>query len=105
MRPRGCSLQGAALAPGTGGGVAGERVWQMRWRDGEEKVEGWMRESIAEIVWRIGEAPFLVHLFSIDGDGVTVRPAGARVAVELARLRRALNTSMTWLLLVSAVTI
>ena len=72
---------------------------------GEEKVEGWMSESIAEIVWRIGEAPFLVHLFSIDGDGVTVRPAGARVAVELARLRRALNTSMTWLLLVSAVTI
>ncbi|CAL4935801.1 unnamed protein product [Urochloa decumbens] len=42
---------------------------------GEEKVEGWMRESIAEIVRHIGEAPFLVHLFSGDGDGdgVTVR--------------------------------
>ena len=35
-----------------------------------------MRESIAEIVWRIGEAPFLVHLFSNDdgeGERVTVR--------------------------------
>ncbi|CAN6297864.1 unnamed protein product [Urochloa humidicola] len=40
---------------------------------GEEKVEGWMRESIAEIVRHIGEAPFLVHLFNGDGDGVTVR--------------------------------
>lgn len=43
---------------------------------GEEKVEGWMRQSIAEIVRHIGEAPFLVHLFSSD-DGecerVTVR--------------------------------
>jgi hypothetical protein len=33
-----------------------------------------MRESIAEIVRHIGEAPFLVHLFSSDDDdGVTVR--------------------------------
>lgn len=41
---------------------------------GEEKVEGWMRESIAEIVRHIGEAPFLVHLFSDDDDaGVTMR--------------------------------
>ncbi|CAN6281484.1 unnamed protein product [Urochloa humidicola] len=40
---------------------------------GEEKVERWMRESIAEIVRHVGEAPFLVHLFSGDGDGVTVR--------------------------------
>ncbi|GJN23396.1 hypothetical protein PR202_gb11043 [Eleusine coracana subsp. coracana] len=39
---------------------------------GEEKVEAWMRDSIAEIVRNIGEAPFLVHLFSGD-DGVTVR--------------------------------
>ncbi|WVZ60469.1 hypothetical protein U9M48_010485 [Paspalum notatum var. saurae] len=39
---------------------------------GEEKVEGWMRESIAEIVRHVGEAPFLVHLFSSD-DGLTVR--------------------------------
>ncbi|XP_062214671.1 uncharacterized protein LOC133915501 [Phragmites australis] len=36
---------------------------------GEEKVEGWMRESIAEIVRNIGEAPFLVHLFSSDDGG------------------------------------
>ncbi|XP_066330098.1 uncharacterized protein [Miscanthus floridulus] len=43
---------------------------------GEEKVEGWMRESIAEIVRHIGEAPFLVHLFSSDdgeGERLTVR--------------------------------
>jgi hypothetical protein len=41
---------------------------------GEEKVEGWMRESIAEIVRHIGDAPFLVHLFSSDDDdGVTLR--------------------------------
>lgn len=41
---------------------------------GEEKVEGWMRESIAEIVRHIGEAPFLVHLFSgDDGERLTVR--------------------------------
>ncbi|KAL6637803.1 hypothetical protein ACP70R_025375 [Stipagrostis hirtigluma subsp. patula] len=41
----------------------------------EEKVEGWMRESIAEIVRNIGEAPFLVHLFSSDdgGERVTVQ--------------------------------
>ncbi|KAF8674262.1 hypothetical protein HU200_048084 [Digitaria exilis] len=39
-----------------------------------EKVEGWMRESIAEIVRNIGEAPFLVHLFSSDDNaGVTMR--------------------------------
>jgi hypothetical protein len=44
---------------------------------GEEKVEGWMRESIAEIVRNVGEAPFLVHLFSGDdgcgAERVTVR--------------------------------
>ncbi|XP_066386173.1 uncharacterized protein [Miscanthus floridulus] len=43
---------------------------------GEEKVEGWMRASIAEIVRHIGEAPFLVHLFSSDdgeGERITVR--------------------------------
>ncbi|KAJ1293701.1 hypothetical protein BS78_01G088600 [Paspalum vaginatum] len=43
---------------------------------GEEKVEGWMRESIAEIVRHVGEAPFLVHLFSSDdgeGERLTVR--------------------------------
>ncbi|CAD6214440.1 unnamed protein product [Miscanthus lutarioriparius] len=43
---------------------------------GEEKVEGWMRESIAEIVRHIGEAPFLMHLFSSDdgeGERLTVR--------------------------------
>nr|CDI66536.1 Conserved hypothetical protein 12 [Saccharum hybrid cultivar R570] len=43
---------------------------------GDEKVEGWMRESIAEIVRHIGDAPFLVHLFSSDdgeGERVTVR--------------------------------
>jgi len=41
-----------------------------------EKVEGWMRASIAEIVRHIGEAPFLVHLFSSDdgeGERLTVR--------------------------------
>ena len=41
-----------------------------------EKVEGWMRASIAEIVRHIGEAPFLVHLFSSDdgkGERITVR--------------------------------
>jgi hypothetical protein len=43
---------------------------------GEEQVEGWMRESIAEIVRNIGNAPFLVHLFSDDdgnGERVTVQ--------------------------------
>jgi hypothetical protein len=41
---------------------------------GEEKVERWMRESIAEIVRHVGEAPFLVHLFSGgEGERVTVR--------------------------------
>ncbi|CAM0876086.1 unnamed protein product [Alopecurus aequalis] len=44
---------------------------------GEEKVEGWMRESIAEIVRHVGEAPFLVHLFQDGREGVTVERESA----------------------------
>ncbi|GJM96537.1 hypothetical protein PR202_ga13380 [Eleusine coracana subsp. coracana] len=53
---------------------------------GEEKVEAWMRDSIAEIVRNIGEAPFLVHLFSGD-DGVTVRrePAAPESWLDVRR--------------------
>lgn len=53
---------------------------------GEEKVEGWMRESIAEIVRHVGEAPFLVHLFS-DDDRVTMRrePASAEAWPDVRR--------------------
>lgn len=50
----------------------GEEETEVVEKIGEEKVEGWMRDSIAEIVRNIGEAPFLVHLFSGD-DGLTVR--------------------------------
>ncbi|KAL6843530.1 hypothetical protein ACP4OV_026592 [Aristida adscensionis] len=58
-----------------GGVVGGEEGEEAVEKVGEETVEGWMRESIAEIVRNIGEAPFLVHLFSGDGgeDRVTVR--------------------------------
>jgi len=60
-------LMGSVFGRGDGNDEELEKV-------GEEKVEGWMRESIAEIVRHIGEAPFLVHLFSSDDDdGVTVR--------------------------------
>jgi hypothetical protein len=57
---------------------------------GEEKVEGWMRESIAEIVRHIGEAPFLVHLFSSDdgeGERLTVRrePAAPEIWPDVRR--------------------
>lgn len=48
---------------------------------GEERVEGWMRESIAEIVRHIGEAPFLVHLFN-DDDGGSGRGGAGRVTVR-----------------------
>ncbi|XP_062212344.1 uncharacterized protein LOC133913258 [Phragmites australis] len=53
------------------------RVWGSGEEEEEavEKVDGWMRESISEIVRHIGEAPFLVHLFNSDdgGERVTVR--------------------------------
>ncbi|XP_051179247.1 uncharacterized protein [Lolium perenne] len=57
---------------------------------GEERVEGWMRESIAEIVRHVGEAPFLVHLFrdnDRDGGGVTVQrePASAETWPDVRR--------------------
>jgi hypothetical protein len=57
---------------------------------GEETVEGWMRDSIAEIVRHVGEAPFLVHLFRDDGlgeGGVTVRrePASAEAWPDVRR--------------------
>lgn len=56
---------------------------------GEERVEGWMRESIAEIVRHVGEAPFLVHLFrdGREGDGVTVQrePASAEAWPDVRR--------------------
>lgn len=58
---------------------------------GEERVEGWMRESIAEIVRHVGEAPFLVHLFRDDGreggGGVTVQrePASAETWPDVRR--------------------
>jgi hypothetical protein len=58
------------------GTVFGREEDEVLEKVGEEKVDGWIRESIAEIVRHIGEAPFLVHLFSSgDGDGehVTVR--------------------------------
>ncbi|KAG8062503.1 hypothetical protein GUJ93_ZPchr0003g18671 [Zizania palustris] len=41
----------------------------------EERVERWMRESIAEVVRYIGEAPFLVHLFN-DNDSDSGREGG-----------------------------
>ena len=55
---------------------------------GEERVEGWMRESIAEIVRHVGEAPFLVHLFQDDGrEGVTVErePASSEAWPDVRR--------------------
>ncbi|RLN16260.1 hypothetical protein C2845_PM02G04610 [Panicum miliaceum] len=67
LRDREEGLLGSVFGRGDGDEEELEKV-------GEEKVEGWMRESIAEIVRHIGEAPFLVHLFSSDDDdGVTVR--------------------------------
>jgi hypothetical protein len=53
-----------------------------------EKVEGWMRESVVEIVSHIEDALFLVHLFCSDddeGERVTVRSGRSRDAEELAR--------------------
>lgn len=46
-----------------------------------------MRESIAEIVRHVGEAPFLVHLFSDGREGVTVRrePASAEAWPDVRR--------------------
>uniref|UniRef100_A0ACD6A4S6 Uncharacterized protein n=1 Tax=Avena sativa TaxID=4498 RepID=A0ACD6A4S6_AVESA len=54
---------------------------------GEERVEGWMRESIAEIVRHVGEAPFLVHLFRDGREGVTVQrePASAETWPDVRR--------------------
>ncbi|KAL6843531.1 hypothetical protein ACP4OV_026593 [Aristida adscensionis] len=94
--PRGSSTSDATEAPeafkeaAAGGGAAeGEEAVE---KVGEETVEGWMRESIAEIVRNIGEAPFLVHLFSGDGgeDRVTVRrePAAPESWPESGRRRR-----------------
>lgn len=51
------------------GGVFGGEEEEVVEKVGEERVEGWMRESIAEIVRHIGEAPFLVHLFNDDDGG------------------------------------
>lgn len=34
---------------------------------GSEKLDEWMRESITEVVRNIGEAPFLVHIYSNKG--------------------------------------
>ncbi|RRT60605.1 hypothetical protein B296_00005091 [Ensete ventricosum] len=36
-----------------------------------EKLDRWLRESIGEIVRNIGEAPFLMHIFSDGGRGGT----------------------------------
>ncbi|RCV41008.1 hypothetical protein SETIT_9G100900v2 [Setaria italica] len=75
--PRGLQLQRreeGLLGSVLGRGGEEEEEEELLEKVGEEKVEGWMRESIAEIVRNIGEAPFLVHLFSSDDDdGVTVR--------------------------------
>ncbi|PKA54632.1 hypothetical protein AXF42_Ash000467 [Apostasia shenzhenica] len=54
-----------------------------------QKLDEWMRESVGEIVRNIGEAPFLVNIFSgiggsIDGEGPTpVSPAhSSRLILE-----------------------
>ncbi|KAL5209631.1 hypothetical protein ABZP36_005254 [Zizania latifolia] len=97
-RRRSVRLRAAAVADGHGprglqlrreeerglgffGGVFGREDEEVEEEKvGDERVEGWMRESIAEIVRHIGEAPFLVHLFNDDGrEGgrVTVRRESA----------------------------
>ncbi|EAZ28508.1 uncharacterized protein [Oryza sativa Japonica Group] len=63
------------------GGVFGGEEEEVVEKVGEERVEGWMRESIAEIVRHIGEAPFLVHLFN-DDDGGSGRGGAGRVTVR-----------------------
>ncbi|XP_072974787.1 uncharacterized protein [Typha angustifolia] len=36
----------------------------------QEKLDDWIKQSISEIVRSVGEAPFLVHIFSGEGKGV-----------------------------------
>ncbi|XP_037422079.1 uncharacterized protein LOC119286737 [Triticum dicoccoides] len=74
----------AGLLEAVIGGDGGDEVEEAV---GEERVEGWMRESIAEIVRHVGEAPFLVHLFSDGREGVTVRrePASAEAWPDVRR--------------------
>ncbi|OAY73298.1 hypothetical protein ACMD2_24306 [Ananas comosus] len=48
-----------------------------------EDLDMWMRDSIQEIVRNIGEAPFLVHIFS-GGRGGSGRKGGVRLEKEKA---------------------
>ncbi|XP_058076965.1 uncharacterized protein LOC131225451 [Magnolia sinica] len=52
-----------------------------------DKLDEWMRESVTEIVRNIGEAPFLVHVYSNKGDGSSS---------TTTRLERQLAMSEKW---------